>query len=634
MPKLKHSILAAALFLLLAPPALAAANCPTSASGVDCSPKYLMGGTCVDKATADGWYADCQSRYTASSVLDCDSSTQKCVCGGTYEPDPFNAGACRLKCPGGQLYCSPPSSGGTRSDASAPASCVAYDYGDAAGVQATDATAGSCKLQGFTVKNYCTGECNSCPSGTVRYNGKCLTPAALVFDTAVTPGAFMGQTDAGWNDMTGVWSKSGNDIYNNNTGKVGIGTSSPQAPLHIHSTSTTSKIQLTNSTSGSASANGGEVNMVDKKMTVMNKENSELYFGTNNVSQMTLTRAGNLGIGNANVDTYTGTKFWSYGSVKIGSSTAFTTDLSLQMDSKAGAWMQIGADWDNSSTTENAFLYITQDNGAADSVLGVVGAAGKNPYAAYGDGNLTDTLQQATVLAALDNKALQLGTNKAVRMTILGGGNVGIGTPSPTAKLEINMANPNGWSGNLKANRIMSPDNNYYMDLITYVIGGGNVGYHFSPNGNTGLIISTPGNVGIGVAPGEKLDVSGNIRASGQLKSTIATGTAPLAVSSTTKVTNLNVDYLDGHDTSYFATATHNHSGVYQPVGSYSLTTHNHSGVYATVGHVHNRNGCDWTDWFSEEDTYWRYCGSNQFVNGFACSGSNCDDVMIYCCYF
>lgn len=59
--------------------------------------------------------------------------------------------------------------------------------------------------------------------------------------------------------------------------------------------------------------------------------------------------------------------------------------------------------------------------------------------------------------------------------------------------------------------------------------------------------------VGIGtVAPGAKLDVVGDVRASTQLISTVVTGTAPLVVSSTTKVTNLNADTLDGLDSTAF----------------------------------------------------------------------------------
>ena len=63
----------------------------------------------------------------------------------------------------------------------------------------------------------------------------------------------------------------------------------------------------------------------------------------------------------------------------------------------------------------------------------------------------------------------------------------------------------------------------------------------------TDIYNTNTGNVGIGIStPGEKLDVSGNIRASGQLKSTVATGTAPIVVSSTTVCANLNAQLWDG----------------------------------------------------------------------------------------
>jgi len=68
------------------------------------------------------------------------------------------------------------------------------------------------------------------------------------------------------------------------------------------------------------------------------------------------------------------------------------------------------------------------------------------------------------------------------------------------------------------------------------------------------------GNVGIGTTtPGANLEVKGTAKFDGQLVSTVATGTAPLAVTSTTQVAKLNASLLDGFAASAF-----------QPVGSYA----------------------------------------------------------------
>ena len=61
------------------------------------------------------------------------------------------------------------------------------------------------------------------------------------------------------------------------------------------------------------------------------------------------------------------------------------------------------------------------------------------------------------------------------------------------------------------------------------------------------FIRRSDGQMGIGnTAPGKALDVTGDVRASLQLISTVATGTAPLAVTSTTKVANLNAERIAG----------------------------------------------------------------------------------------
>ncbi len=60
-------------------------------------------------------------------------------------------------------------------------------------------------------------------------------------------------------------------------------------------------------------------------------------------------------------------------------------------------------------------------------------------------------------------------------------------------------------------------------------------------------------NVGIGdTTPSYKLDLNGTFRATGRIYSTLATGTAPFAIASTTLNTNLNADLLDGQHGNYY----------------------------------------------------------------------------------
>lgn len=59
------------------------------------------------------------------------------------------------------------------------------------------------------------------------------------------------------------------------------------------------------------------------------------------------------------------------------------------------------------------------------------------------------------------------------------------------------------------------------------------------------LDLTRPGPIGMGIASSGAFTT---LSATGQITSTLATGTAPLVVASTTKVSNLNADLLDGTD--------------------------------------------------------------------------------------
>ena len=72
--------------------------------------------------------------------------------------------------------------------------------------------------------------------------------------------------------------------------------------------------------------------------------------------------------------------------------------------------------------------------------------------------------------------------------------------------------------------------------LILGTVNGSN-GISFRPQNTERLLVSSFG-----------ISITGAINSSGQIISAVATGTAPLVVSSTTKVVNLNADLLDGYD--------------------------------------------------------------------------------------
>lgn len=77
----------------------------------------------------------------------------------------------------------------------------------------------------------------------------------------------------------------------------------------------------------------------------------------------------------------------------------------------------------------------------------------------------------------------------------------------------------------------------------------GQVVLHLNTGGSTDSISSIPSGIKTSRLETDK------ITSNGQITSTVKTGTAPFAVASTTLVSNLNADLLDGYDSTHFATA-------------------------------------------------------------------------------
>ncbi len=149
----------------------------------------------------------------------------------------------------------------------------------------------------------------------------------LVFDTNLN--AFMFYDGTNWGNINGngasEWNVNGNDIYNNNSGNVGIGVSSPTARLAVDSS-----IMVDESNSNQGALDRGSLYFgSDKRVGIVrsfltgSSGRNGLGFFTNNTRRMTIDSTGQVGIGTINpVQTlHVNGNSYFVGNMGIGSST-------------------------------------------------------------------------------------------------------------------------------------------------------------------------------------------------------------------------------------------------------------------------------------------------------------------------
>jgi hypothetical protein len=154
----------------------------------------------------------------------------------------------------------------------------------------------------------------------------------------------------------------------------------------------------------------GDIRASATDFTISSRTN--LILGSNNTGQMTLNASGNLLVGTT---TDAGFKLDVNGTGRFSSSLTGT-----QFIASGGNNTTVF----NSTSATTGWVQIGMNNTSGSALLGVENSSG---------GTLaTGTSAYSTVLRNYTNTDLQIATNNIVRTTITSGGNVGIGTASPT----------------------------------------------------------------------------------------------------------------------------------------------------------------------------------------------------------
>ena len=321
-----------------------------------------------------------------------------------------------------------------------------------------------------------------------------------------------------WDNTTGVWFNDNtlNVDYTNN--RVGIGTTSPIGAVHIlgpntNSAMTTSSLVIEQSDGAKILIDGNDIDAAAGMLYLNDYSTNDVVFG------------GQIRVGGGGSPV--GNSWFANGNVGIGTtsptSKLHVTDsapvLKLQSSSNTSSTVS----FDNSSGTRRASLSF---NETSDS-LSLINESGSGLVI------FTPSVGQFTIGpfaktgVIITNQSLTLKSNYSTALTCDFAGNVGIGTTSPSAKLDVssgdvqfdggdfNVLNSTGSYGGRSIARFRNgADQIQFGDVEGYISGN-----TFDINYGSSICNFVKMNVGIdNASPSYLLDVSGDGRVNGTFR--------------------------------------------------------------------------------------------------------------------
>ena len=324
------------------------------------------------------------------------------------------------------------------------------------------------------------------------------------------------------------WTVSGNDIYNSNSGFIGIGVTNPQAPLHISTTdnnpamiiensdTTNALLRFFNSDTGSTSTDGFVMGLNNSEDFIMNHtEVKDIIFFTDSTERLRINSVGNVGINNS-LPAY---ELDVTGDINF-TGTLFQDGVTFTSGGGSSNWTESGNNLFNNNTgnvgigiTDGVeLLHLNIDNSGAVGILVTNSSTGPTST----DGLFIGLDASENIIFNNQHSAdMKFQANGSDRMVLLGNGFTGFGTGSPDNQFHVaansnshrymTMSNTN--SGTSSRTGFQSKSNAGELEMFSYSSGFSTSGFAQQDSGSVVATSTMSNGLSIGA-----LSATGDVR--------------------------------------------------------------------------------------------------------------------------